>query len=195
METKRKIILASSSPRRVEILKNIGVDFDTIPSDYEEFLESLEFSYQKIETLAFNKALCVFNKVKNNPDLNHKYSIILSADTVVILDNQILGKPKDKEEAINMLKKLSGHKHMVVTSVCAINLETTGKKILSETSYIEFEELAEEIILNYVEKFSPLDKAGAYGIQELPNGFIKSIEGSFKNIMGLCPEVVKNLIR
>lgn len=194
MVTNFKIILASSSPRRIEILKGIGLNFETIPSGYEEVLDSFDFSYEKIEDLAFNKALDVFNKIKYNSSLTKKYSLILSADTVVVLDNQILGKPKNKDEAFNMLKNLGGKRHMVVTSVCTINLKTTDKKMLSETSYVEFEDLTDETITSYIEKYNPFDKAGAYGIQELPDGFIKSIEGSFKNIMGLCPEVVKKLI-
>lgn len=183
----KKIILASSSPRRQEILCKMGFDFEVIPSEFEENLENLDFSYSKIENLAYNKGKAVYDKMQSRSEY-----LILSADTVVVLENKILGKPKDKNEAITMLQSLSGKKHFVVTSACAIS---NGKNIiLSETSYVEFNELTSELIINYVEQFKPLDKAGAYGIQELPDGFVKNIEGSFENIMGLCPEVVSRLL-
>lgn len=193
-DNKHKIILASSSPRRIKILQSIGLEFDTIPSNYEEILDSKEFSYQKIENLAYYKALDVFERIKKNVVNNDKYSLVLSADTVVVIDNQILGKPKNKKEATEMLKNLSGRKHSVVTSVCTINFKNSTKKILSETSYVEFENLTEKTIINYINTYKPFDKAGAYGIQELPDGFVKTVTGSFENIMGLCPKVVKRIL-
>lgn len=183
-----KIILASSSPRRKEILEKIGIDFQIIPSDYDETLDDLIFTYKKIENLAFNKAKAVLdaNEIKN--------VIVLSADTVVVLNEKILCKPIDKQDAIRMLKKLSGKKHYVVTSICLINSDNLESKILSTTTYVEFKTLSDNLIINYVEEFKPLDKAGAYGIQELPDGFINSIEGSFENVMGLCPVSLKMLL-
>jgi len=166
----------------------MGLEFEIIPSDYEEVFETLDFSYEKIEELAYNKALAVSSLFLLSS------SLILSADTVVVLADKILGKPQDEKEAINMLKSLSGKKHSVVTSICVIDSVSLQKKILSETSYVVFEDLSEEMIKDYVEKFSPLDKAGSYGIQELPEGFIKHIEGSFENIIGLCSEVVKKML-
>lgn len=183
-----KLILASTSPRRRHILEKMGLDFEIIPSDYEEVLENNIFSYEKIENLAYNKA----KSVAISKDFS-QCSIILSADTVVVLDNTILGKPQDKQDAVCMLTNLSGKKHSVVTSICAIS--SNNKKILSTTSYVEFEELSEEKIINYVETFNPLDKAGSYGIQELPKGFVKSVEGSFENIIGLCPKAVEELLK
>lgn len=189
----KKLILASTSPRRREILKKIGIQFEIIPSDYEEVIESPEFSYEKIENLAFNKAKSVYDKIKWSPE--HTNSIVLSADTVVVLDNLILGKPKDKNDAIAMIKKLSGRKHSVVTSMCTITVENFQKKIHSETSIVEFKDLSDSLIKNYVKNFNPVDKAGSYGIQELPEGFVQSVEGSFENIMGLCPNVAKSILK
>lgn len=189
-----KIILASASPRRKDILEKMGLEFEIIPSDYEEVLENSDFTYEKIEYLACEKANSVVYKFASHFALHP--SLVISADTVVVLDNQILGKPIDKTDAINMLKRLSGKKHSVVTSICAVNTETMERKVISTTSYVEFEKLDEKTIINYIEKFNPLDKAGSYGIQELPDGFIKNIEGSFENIIGLCPfslgEILKN---
>lgn len=190
---KKKLILASTSPRRREILSKIGLEFEIIPSDYEEVIDSPEFSYEKIETLAFHKAKAVYDKIKNAPEYSN--SIILSADTVVVLDEIILGKPLDKNDAFAMIKKLSDKKHSVVTSICTIVTGNFQKKIHSETSFVEFQDLSDSLIINYVEQFMPLDKAGSYGIQELPDGFVKNIEGSFENIMGLCPNAVNNILK
>ncbi len=182
-----KIILASASPRRKEILEKMGLEFKIIASDYEEILENSDFTYEKIEELAYRKAKAVVDKLLSP-------SIILSADTVVVLDGEILGKPKDETDAISMLKRLSGNKHFVVTSICILNMASSKKRLSSTTSYVEFEILNEELIKYYVQNFKPLDKAGAYGIQELPEGFIKNIEGSLENIIGLCPLAVRDIL-
>jgi len=187
----KKIILASGSPRRKEILEQMGLEFEIIPSDFDEILESPDFTYEKIEELAYYKAKDVIEKITLSPIAS---SLVLSADTVVVLDGEILGKPLDMADAKNMLTRLSGKKHSVVTSICAIETENLTKKVLSTTSYVEFKILGEETINNYVENFNPLDKAGSYGIQELPDGFIHAVEGSFENIIGLCPLAVKEIL-
>lgn len=190
---KKKIILASTSPRRREILEKMGLEFEIMTSDYEEVFETLDFSYEKIEELAYNKAQSVL-KQNHRSLLTAHCSLVLAADTVVVLENRILCKPKDEQDAVDMLKQLSGKKHSVVTSICTINIETSETKVLSETSYVEFHDLSDELINDYVSEFKPLDKAGAYGIQELPEGFVKKIEGSFENIMGLCPLAAKKIL-
>lgn len=182
-----KVVLASSSPRRKDILNKMGLEFEIISSDYEEILDNSNFTYEKIEELACNKAEAVINKLTEP-------ALVLSADTVVVLDGEILGKPNDALDAVNMLKKLSGKKHSVVTSICLVNSKNLERKVLSTTSYVEFQNLTDEQIKDYVENYNPLDKAGSYGIQELPDGFVKNIEGSFENIIGLCSESVKNLL-
>jgi septum formation protein len=182
-----KIILASNSPRRKQILTDLNIDFEVIPSDCEEKLETDIFSYELIEDLATQKACNVVQKVGTN-------EIVLGADTVVVLHNKILGKPKDKEDAFNMLKSLSGQTHMVVTSLCGINTKTNRAQLISTTSYVRFKELNDELIHYYINEFNPLDKAGSYGIQELPNGILDKYEGSFENIVGLDPEAVRAVL-
>ena len=182
-----KIILASNSPRRKKILTDLGLDFDVIPSNYEEKLETDTFSYDLIEDLATQKACVVVNRVG-------KDEIVLGADTVVVLHNKVLGKPKDKDDAFKMLKELSGQTHMVVTSLCGINTRTNRAALLSTTSYVRFKELSDELINFYIEEFNPLDKAGSYGIQELPDGILDKYEGSFENIVGLAPEAVTAIL-
>ena len=182
-----KIILASNSPRRKKILTDLGLDFEVIPSNYEEKLETDIFSYDLIEDLATQKACDVVRRVGQD-------KIVLGADTVVVLHNKILGKPKDKEKAFKMLSNLSGNTHMVVTSLCGINTRTNRAALLSTTSYVRFKELSNELINYYIDEFNPLDKAGSYGIQELPDGILDKYEGSFDNIVGLAPEAVSAIL-
>lgn len=184
----QKIILASNSPRRKKILSDLGLEFEVIPSNYEEKLETDTFSYDLIEDLATQKALDVSKRVD-------KDKIVLGADTVVVLHNKILGKPHSKEEAFNMLKSLSGQTHFVVTSICGINTKLNTAALLSTTSYVRFKELTDEMINYYINEFNPLDKAGSYGIQELPPNFLDKYEGSFENIIGLDPESVKAVLQ
>lgn len=178
-----KLILASNSPRRKKILTDLCLNFEVMPSNYDEKLETDIFSYDLIEDLATQKACEVVRRVGNN-------EIVLGADTVVVLHNKILGKPHSKEEAYQMLRGLSGQTHMVVTALCGINTQTNRAALLSTTSYVRFKELSEDLIHYYIDEFNPLDKAGSYGIQELPDGILDKYEGSFENIVGLAPEAV-----
>lgn len=182
------LVLASGSPRRKEILEKMGLEFEVIPSDFEENLEDLAFDYGKIEDLAYNKALCVAKRLKEKV-------LVIGADTVVVLDEQILGKPKDYEDAKKMLENLSGKTHFVVTSICVLDSKTLNQKVSSVTSHVEFEFLSSESIENYLTEYKPYDKAGSYGIQELPTGFVKDIKGSFENIVGLCPLELEKILR
>jgi len=182
-----KIILASNSPRRKKILADLGLKFEVIPSNYEEKLETDVFSYDLIEDLATQKACDVVRRVGNN-------EIVLGADTVVVLHNKILGKPKNKKDAFRMLQELSGQTHMVVTSLCGINTKTNRAALLSTTSYVRFKNLSEDLINYYIDKFNPLDKAGSYGIQELPDGMLDKYEGSFDNIVGLDSNAVMSVL-
>lgn len=182
-----KIILASNSPRRKKIMTDLGLEFDVIPSNYDEKLDTDIFSYDLIENLATQKALDVVKRVDNN-------KIVIGADTVVVLHNKILGKPHSKDHAFEMLKSLSGNTHSVVTSICGINTSTNRAALISTTSYVKFTEWSDKMIHFYIDNFNPLDKAGSYGIQELPNGYIDKFEGSFENIVGLAPESVKKVL-
>ncbi len=183
-----KLILASNSPRRKKILTDLGLDFEVVPSNYDEKLENDIFSYEKIEDLATQKCLDVVRRSDNN-------SLVIAADTVVVLHNHILGKPHTKENAYKMLNSLSGATHSVVTSICGVNTKTNRAALLSTTSYVRFTKWSDEMIKDYIEKYNPLDKAGSYGIQELPSNYIDKFEGSFENIVGLCPEAVKSILQ
>ncbi|OGI24558.1 MAG: septum formation protein Maf [Candidatus Melainabacteria bacterium RIFOXYA12_FULL_32_12] len=174
----KKIILASASPRRKELLANLGLKFEVIPSEIEEIIEGKAFSCQLIEQLALDKVMDVKEKV-NYP------AIIIGSDTVVVIDNKILGKPKDKQDAFNMLKMLSGTTHEVISAVAITDTETGKTLANSVTSKVTFKELSDSEINNYIATGEPMDKAGAYAIQGIASIFIKSISGCYTNIVGI----------
>jgi len=182
-----KIILASSSPRRRFLLEKAGYTFEIIPSPYEEDHTVTDFSYEFIEGLAEGKAKAVV------PLINES-ALIIGADTVVVLDNKILGKPKDKEDAFYMLRSLAGKTHIVVTGIAVVNSKTGTVKKSASTSHVTFENLTDEQINYYIKNFKPLDKAGSYGIQEMPEGYIKSYTGNLDNIIGLDIQMVTDLL-
>ncbi len=184
----KKVILASTSPRRREILKNTGINFDIISPSYDENIQNKFFSYSLIENTAINKGLSAAKKAG-------RYSVIISADTVVVFDNIVLGKPRDYDDALRMLSMLSGKTHKVVTSVCFIDNETGKKIVKSETSEVTFNELTLDMIKDYIFAFKPYDKAGSYGIQELREDFVKEINGDYDNIVGLPSKLVTNMLK
>lgn len=174
----KKIILASASPRRKELLNSMGLEFEVIPSQVEENIENEKFSLELIENLATEKAEEVANKITAP-------SIVIGSDTVVVINNKILGKPKDKNDAFNMLKMLSGNTHQVVSGIAVIDTET-GKTIKdSVVSEVNFKQLSDEEINAYIKTGEPMDKAGAYAIQGLAGMFVKSINGCYSNIVGI----------
>ena len=186
-----KIILASSSPRRSGILKEMKLDFDVIPSEYDEPHNQTAFSYEFVESLAYNKALDVAKKLNKEEGMH----LVIGADTIVVINNQILGKPKDYDDAIDMLKLLSARTHFVVTAVAVINSKDLTYSIKSDTTYVTFEQLTDEQIKYYIDNYKPFDKAGSYGIQELPEGFIKSVDGAFDNVIGFPSKIVSELLK
>ena len=173
----QKIILASQSPRRKQLLEWAEIDFDVIVSESDEtFPPGLSFEQTAIH-IARNKALAVSKK-------NIAGTTILAADTIVVCNNEILGKPTDRTNAIEILKKLSGTTHQVITAVVILKNE---KEIsFADITTVAFHPLNEEQIIFYIDKYKPFDKAGAYAIQEWIGVIgIKSIDGDFYNVMGL----------
>ncbi|AAD36622.1 MULTISPECIES: Maf family nucleotide pyrophosphatase [Thermotoga] len=169
-----RIILASSSPRRRQLMELLGIEFEVEKPDVEEeFLESPE---ETVRELSLRKAEWVFKKRKEEEIL------VIGSDTVVVLDGNILGKPESLEEAKGMLKKLSGKWHVVYTGVAFVSSET--KDVIVSSTKVRFRELPESVIDYYVEKYRPLDKAGAYGIQDFAAVFVEKIEGDFFTVVG-----------
>ena len=182
-----KIILGSSSPRRADILRKLKLDFEIIPSSYVEPHDKTDFSYEFVESLAYNKAIDVAKGIKENAQ-------VIGADTIVVIDNKILGKPADKVQAYEMLKMLSGRTHFVVTSVAVVESPSLEFRVKSVTTYVTFEDLTSEQIKYYIENFKPFVKAGSYGIQELPEGYVKSVDGQLDNVIGLPSETLLELL-
>jgi len=180
-----KIILASASPRRRELLKQIGLEFQVLVSDVEEKVTT-DIPYLVVEQLSAQKAGAVARKLKTESVEGadkREPVLVIGADTIVACDGQILGKPHHKQEAVQMLQKLQGRSHQVYTSVTLIY----GEKIQTfhETTEVEFYPMTNEEITAYVETADPLDKAGAYGIQGFCARYIKGIAGDYNNVVGL----------
>lgn len=176
-----KIILASASPRRKELLTQIGVKFEIMISDKETDIDSSN-PIKACEKQAMQKALDIEEKAA----LKYKEDyIIIAADTIVALEDTILGKPKDKEDARLMLERISGKKHKVYTAVCVFNSRLKTHKSFVEETAVEVAELSKEDIDFYLSKDEAYDKAGAYAIQGLFSRYIVGIEGDYYNVMGL----------
>ena len=178
----RKIILASGSPRRSELLRLAEIPFEIIVSKTDEIYPG-ELSPSQIAVhIAKEKANAV-KRLVDKEDNNNEYTII-AADTIVVLDDWIIGKPKDREDAIRILTALAGKKHKVITGVCIINNKNETE--FAEVTEVEFHELTTSQLEHYVDTYKPYDKAGAYAIQEWIGVVgIKSITGDFYNVMGL----------
>ena len=183
---KKKFILASTSPRRAEILTRERVRFEiNLPTSYHE---ETGFSDPVAHVLEASrrKAQSVADQLEDG--------IILGADTVVVLDGEILGKPKDQDDALFLLKKLSGRTHQVYTGVTLIN-KSTGKVVSDyDLTEVKFNQLDEPKIRDYVATGEPMDKAGAYGIQGMGNLLVDYIEGSLDNVVGLPTEKLRNML-
>jgi septum formation protein len=171
------LILASQSPRRKLLLKQIGLRFVVRPSDVREDLWDHESPEHNAKRIALSKAVEVSKTVKRG--------IVIGADTIVVLGKTILGKPRTKSEAQSMLRRLSGRMHTVYTAFALIDVETNRRVVRIEKTKVWFRVLAEIEIKDYVQSGSPMDKAGAYGIQDDYGAvFVKRVEGCFYNVVG-----------
>ncbi len=186
-----KIILGSKSPRRKELLEQIGFKFEILVSDEEEIITSTEpekvveeLSYQKAANV--EKMLLCNNTHSDDPNFNNRY-IIIGADTVVACDNKIMGKPKDDVHAKEMLKLLSGNTHQVYTGVTLIihDENTHTVKTFAKCTYVTMYDITDNEIDDYIATTEPADKAGSYGIQGIGGKFIKGIDGDYNNVVGL----------
>lgn len=174
---KRKVILASQSPRRKQLLEQIGLEFEVRKSEYEENMKAKEDPYDLVEFLAQNKTRDVAQYYED--------AIVIGADTIIVYKDKILGKPHTAEKAQEMLIDLSGSKFLALSGFAIIDTKT--KKIISGVgeAKVKFKELSEEEIENYISTGEPLDKAGAHALQEKGAVFAEKIEGDFYSIVGL----------
>ena len=173
----KKIILASASPRRKELLGKIGLEFEVEPSNYAEDTHSELEPHELAEKVSLEKAQAIANK--------HKNAIVIAADTFIVLGTKMLGKPKTEVEAKRMLRAISGKPHLVITGFTII--DTDINKVLSRVveTKVYIRRLTSNEINAYVESKEPLDKAGAYAIQGLGSVIVEKIEGDYFNVMGL----------
>ena len=192
------LILASASPRRQELLRNARILFKAHPAEIPEVLQDGELPDEFARRLACEKAQAVFDAL--HPAAG---TFVLGADTIVVVDGEVLGKPAGENDASRMLRLLSGRRHEVTTGVCLIGVESEEpdgtRKIFadvgSETTGVCFGQLAEEEILDYIATGEPMDKAGAYAVQGVASRWISRIEGDYFNVVGLPVALVCRMLR
>ncbi|MBS2771585.1 septum formation inhibitor Maf [Anoxybacillus rupiensis] len=170
-----KLILASSSPRRKQLLNMAGLHFDTLASEIDEHIQANQKPEEMVQSLAYQKAKEVQRK--------HRDAYVIGADTIVVHEGQALGKPKTKQEAFEMLNRLSGQTHEVFTGVAILSPEK--ETVFAERTAVTFWDMTKEEIWEYIETGEPMDKAGAYGIQGKGALFVKQIVGDYFSVVGL----------
>lgn len=176
-----KFILASKSPRRREILENLGISFEIVTADTDETSEERDPS-RLVELLSARKGEAVWSRLlAEGRDLSE--TVVIASDTVVSVDGEILGKPRDEADAKRMLRKLSGRRHEVISGICLIG--NNKRACAHEVTEVEFDELDEETVARYVRETQPYDKAGAYAIQGVASAYIRGIRGCYFNVVGL----------
>lgn len=186
-EIRPKIILASASPRRADLLTQIGVEFELAPSHVQELPHPDEAPADYITRIARAKVIAASH--------THETGLIIGADTAVVLDGRLLGKPRDEDEAGKMLKRLSGKWHAVMTGVALYDVESKHEVADFEKTLVRFAPLTQREIEWYVKTLEPMDKAGAYGIQALGALFVEEIAGNYSNVVGLPLPLVYRLAR
>lgn len=184
--TNKRLILASNSPRRIALLKTLGYLFDVVPHGTEEYVSNDVSPEELVRRLALQKAEDVAQRVEN--------AVIIGADTIVLLNHCILGKPIDSSDACRMLSMLSDAEHEVLTGVCLVETPSKKKSLRIDRTQIKMRHITDEEINAYVISGEPMDKAGAYAIQGLGNRFIEKITGSYTNVVGLPLELVKEML-
>ena len=179
------LVLASASPRRQELLRNAGITFEVQPAHIPEDPLPGEAAKECAERLAREKALAVARQCPHD--------VVLGADTVVVVDGQLLGKPSDAADAARMLRLLSGREHQVITGVCLV---VNGQpSVASETTVVTVSEIADQDIADYIASVEPMDKAGAYAIQGFASRWIPRIEGDYSKVVGLPVALVWRMLR
>ena len=190
------LVLASASPRRQELLRNAGIAFTVCPSNIPELPRAGEIPRDCAQRLAREKAQAV---LREQPGM-----LVLGADTIVVVDAEILGKPRDEADAMRMLRLLSGRTHQVTTGVCLVGpalrtenqkLETGFEDTRSETTLVHMTALTDDDIHAYIASGEPMDKAGAYAIQGMASRWIPRIEGDYFNVVGLPVALVQSMLR
>ena len=175
-----KLILASSSPRRAEVLRNAGIEFEVRPADIDESRRPDESAGDYVQRLALEKARTVAEVAMGTED-----SLVVGADTVVVNRGEILLKPDSADDARRMLRQLSGGVHEVHTGLAVIRMPQRTQRVIEEVTSVQFAQLSDAEIDAYIATGEPFDKAGAYGIQSLGGRYVTRVEGCYFNVMGM----------
>ena len=186
------VILASASPRRRQLLDQLGISFSIHPASVNEQIPMQLPPLDHVTFLAKQKALAASADIRNMGDKEQSFWV-LAADTLVVLDGQLLGKPKTPTEAEEMLTQLQGRSHEVVTGVCLLTSPEGRQEVISDSTQVTFRPLSPATIARYVATGEPMDKAGAYGIQGLGATLVEAIHGDFYTVMGLPVRLVADL--
>lgn len=186
----KKLILASASPRRRELLSNLSIPYEVCVSDVEESVSKKLPAELLVKELALLKGSAV---LKQYLEKNERDVLVIAADTVVTLHSAVLGKPSDPKEAANMLRALSGQEHEVYSGICV--LDSTLAVCRAQKTKVVFKELAEQTIINYIKTGEPMDKAGAYGIQGRALSFVDRLEGDYYNVVGLPMKLLCDILK
>ena len=184
---KTEIVLASGSPRRKELLRQVGLSFEICPAKGEEVMKG-ENPEEIVKELATQKAFEVYRRYVEEGCIEKEKKVFIGADTVVAYEGKILGKPMDEADAYEMIEMLQGKKHQVHTGVCVIVAGEKKEAVIesfASTTQVEVYPMSKADILDYIETKEPMDKAGAYGIQGYFAQYIKGIEGDYANVVGL----------
>jgi septum formation protein len=169
--------LLQAPPRRKQLLEQLGISFDCCPARIDEDLGTEETAREAVRRIALNKAEKASEMVRN--------SIIIAADTMVVCNGEVLGKPDNARDAFNKLYKLKGREHEVITAVCVMDTENGQCEVQDEITRVYFRDISDEEIRAYIRTEEPMDKAGAYGIQGMGAVFVDRIEGCYFNVVGL----------
>ena len=183
-----QLILASASPRRCELLRQEGFEFTVKPAHVDEIRRAGERPEEFARRLAREKALNIARTAAAG-------TLVLGADTIVVVNGEILGKPVDAEDAARMLRVLSGRTHQVITAVCLVQAPDTLKAMGQETTSVKFRPLGQPEIDAYISSGEPFDKAGAYGIQGQASNFVAAIDGDYSNVVGLPVQLVRAMLK
>lgn len=181
-----KLVLASGSPRRRELLAGLGLAFEIIVSDVDETIEGQSSPAETVRTLAYRKASAVANSIQDG--------IVVGADTIVVLDDQILGKPVDQQDACRMLSMLQGRTHTVYSGVAVIDASTGRHVIDHRSTLVHMRSLTDSEISAYVQTGEPMDKAGSYAIQGVGSTIVERIDGDYFTVVGLPMELLASLL-
>lgn len=182
-----RIVLASKSPRRREILENIGVEFDIVESNVDETIDSNMSPGDIVKSLALRKAESVAKEI------NYE-ALVIGADTIVVLNSTVMGKPQDEVHSFEMLKRLSGSWHDVYSGVCIIDTVSGKRAVGYESTAVKIKQLSDEDIKRYINTKEPLDKAGSYAIQGIGSLLVERINGCYFNVVGLPVSKLSSLL-